>query len=795
MIPNQTSAIFVDLIVIVAVLAVIVVSGITGVFRKGRFPRAGRILLMSGVLVVGLYCLVDLLMILGSSVIVGAEDALLADSFPGLDIHLYTSLFSLLLTCTGFVLVSMQRRKVEDEMTRADLKVARIQQEVLNSEIRFRSFIEQTPDAVYCYELRPPVSCKLPASDQISRIFDAVLVESNGVFANSLGFASPNLALGTAYRQKNSVEPCRQLLEAFIDSGYYISGIDLDYTDSKGCDRAVKVRYTGVTYNGELVRIWGTEVDVLDQNKTKVALDGRNRFQQFVAALSSELIKAADENASDTLFDCLKQVCVFVGSDRANIVWFDTETERARMLYHWSGQEEPPWLEKPLSEFPWAVPLVSLGETVTMDTSGSTPAEAATDVETLRKLGLKSVAVIPMVIGNTTLGALTLGNVSHVRNWAEQDLADIRVIADLFSNIVVRINTRQSLDKALSELRLAKERLEAENVYLRQEISSTHGFDELIGESRQLRDCLRKVEQVAATDTAVLIQGETGTGKELIARATHERSSRSNRPLVKVNCAALPANLIESELFGYEKGAFTGAVSRKRGRFDLADGGTLFLDEIGDFPLELQGKLLRVIQDGEFQRLGGTETITSDVRLIAATNRDLPSAVDRGEFRADLFYRINTFPIRLPRLSDREGDVLILAQHFAKKYALQLGKDITAISATMMDQLTSYSWPGNVRELESVIQRALISSNGSVLELPEPLEVSPTVLKDVALAEVPPQLANFRVAERHHIEQVLGQANWVIEGHEGAAVRLGIPASTLRSKMKKLGISRTGHNI
>ncbi|MDH3441634.1 MAG: sigma 54-interacting transcriptional regulator, partial [Gammaproteobacteria bacterium] len=461
---------------------------------------------------------------------------------------------------------------------------------------------------------------------------------------------------------------------------------------------------------------------------------------------------------------------------------------RADAMYFWNEHGGPPRVAAVLENYPWIAPRLMEGESIMISDVDDLPPEAWTDAENLREGGLTSIVAVPLAIANKVLGVFTLGNLTRTREWSEQEMSDLRVIAGMFVNVVNRVMTRQSLDEALEELRVAKERLEAENVYLQQEIRSTHGFDDIVGESPQLNRCLRQVEMVAETTTAVLIQGDTGTGKELIARAVHELSDRNDRPLVKVNCAALPANLIESELFGHEKGAFTGALNSKRGRFDLADGGTLFLDEIGDFPLELQGKLLRVIQEGEFERLGGTETIKVDVRLIAATNRNLQEAVDDGEFRADLFYRINTFPIYLPRLSERVGDVPLLAQHFAAKHAALLGKDVTAISASMMERLNAYDWPGNVRELEGVIQRALISAKGAVLDSSD----IPNAVVASAPDQPPPasSAADLRVAERNHIAGILDDVNWVIGGENGAAARLGIPPSTLRSKMKKLGIQR-----
>jgi transcriptional regulator with GAF, ATPase, and Fis domain len=281
--------------------------------------------------------------------------------------------------------------------------------------------------------------------------------------------------------------------------------------------------------------------------------------------------------------------------------------------------------------------------------------------------------------------------------------------------------------------------------------------------------------------------GETGTGKELIARAIHELSDRGTRPLVKVNCAALPANLIESELFGHERGAFTGADSAKRGRFDLAHGSTLFLDEIGEIPVELQAKLLRVLQEGEFDRLGGSKTIKVDARLVVATNRNLADAVLNGEFRSDLYYRINTFPIELPALRNRGDDIQLLAEYFVNIHAPRLGREVIQISAEMMNQLYRYRWPGNVRELEGIVQRALISSSGPVLNLAEPLVVD---AQDEGQSTGSQAVSDLKLIEREHIVAVLEDAGWKISGESGAAAKLGIPPSTLRSKMKKLSIIR-----
>jgi transcriptional regulator with GAF, ATPase, and Fis domain len=345
--------------------------------------------------------------------------------------------------------------------------------------------------------------------------------------------------------------------------------------------------------------------------------------------------------------------------------------------------------------------------------------------------------------------------------------------------------TKAALQESLREVRELKERLEAENVVLRQEIRHAHGFDEVVGTSPALARVLEQVQQVASTDAPVLLLGETGTGKDVVARAIHARSRRANRPLVTVNCAALPATLIESELFGYEKGAFTGALSRTLGRFEVADGGTLFLDEVGDLPLELQPKLLRVLQTGEFERLGSPRTLKGDVRVIAATNRDLEREVREGRFRADLYYRLAVFPLALPPLRERREDVPLLVWHFIQRRQAKLGRSVRRVPERLMRAFCAHDWPGNVRELENVIERALISTTGDTLA------ADPVLLRaNAATAAVPGNGATLAEAERAHILAVLEQCGWKVTGRGNAAERLGLKRTTLQYRMQKLGIRR-----
>ena len=337
------------------------------------------------------------------------------------------------------------------------------------------------------------------------------------------------------------------------------------------------------------------------------------------------------------------------------------------------------------------------------------------------------------------------------------------------------------LQEANNELQQLKIQLEAENIYLQQELQSDEQFGEIIGQSDAIKYVLFKITQVAPTDTTVLVTGETGTGKELVARAIHGASSRKDRPLIKVNCGALSPTLIESELFGHEKGAFTGAVGRKPGRFELANGGTIFLDEIGDLPLELQVKLLRVIQENEFERLGGNKTLKVDVRIIAATNRNLKAEVDQGTFREDLWYRVNVYPITMPPLRQRKEDIPLLVEHFANMYAKKFGKNIASVSPRTMEELQAHSWPGNIRELANVIERAVIHTHGTALQVVDHF-------KPAAVESVPTE--TLEEVEREYIIRTLENTGWRIEGPHGAAKILGLNPSTLRTRMIKLGIQR-----
>ena len=391
--------------------------------------------------------------------------------------------------------------------------------------------------------------------------------------------------------------------------------------------------------------------------------------------------------------------------------------------------------------------------------------------------GVKSFCSIPLQSHDRILGTLNIGRL-HEDAFNHEDV-------ELLSQVAQQIAIGVENGLAYREIAELKEKLNEEKLYLEREIRSEHNFEEIVGDSRPLKDVLAQIEIVSPTDSTVLIQGETGTGKELVARAIHNLSSRRSRTFVKLNCAAIPTGLLESELFGHEKGAFTGAIAQKIGRFELANGGTLFLDEVGDIPLELQSKFLRVLQEQEFERLGSIRTIRVDIRLVAATNRDLAQMVTDKEFRSDLFYRLNVFPILNPPLRERANDIPALVQYFTQKFAARMNKRITSIPTDTMAALSRYHWPGNIRELENFIERAVILTRGSSLTVPL------TELKSRrGESGDAPQLSTLEEAEREHIRRALQQANWLVGGPAGAAARLGMKRTTLQSRMVKLGIER-----
>jgi transcriptional regulator with GAF, ATPase, and Fis domain len=461
--------------------------------------------------------------------------------------------------------------------------------------------------------------------------------------------------------------------------------------------------------------------------------------------------------------------------DRRFNWWHEGDNEQNRIQQQWINAN-PDFIDN----FNFCFEKWNRGEIVKFSDPEDLPPEADKVKEIHQQFGTRSWLSVPIAAGGVIVGALVVGTIQKTIVWPEALIPRIRLFGEIFANAIKRKEDETSLRKAFREISRLKQQVEADYVYLRDELTLEHNFEEIIGQSDALKTVLFKVEQVAPTDSIVLVLGETGTGKELIARAIHHASRRSGRPLIKVNCATLTPNLVESELFGHEKGAFTGADKRRVGRFELADGATLFLDEIGELPLELQPKLLRVLQEGEFERLGGSRTLRVDVRIIAATNRNLEREVEKGRFRSDLWYRLNSFPIFIPPLRDRMEDLPLFVTHFVNQYCSKIGKRFDKIPKKLIQRLKRYSWPGNIRELENLISRAVIISEERNLQihLPE------STLTENA------ELKTYKDTAHMCILRTLEASGWKIEGPGGAAQTLNLKPSTLRNKMKKLGIHR-----
>jgi len=521
-------------------------------------------------------------------------------------------------------------------------------------------------------------------------------------------------------------------------------------------------------------------VNALVRKDADETLKGQLGFETLLSDLSARFIALHANKVDGAIEDAQRIIVETLGLDRSVLYQLCPQTNTFIITHLWSRPELPPLPDiSAMKKYPWAYEKLMNGEPFWFSRMSELPEEAASDVKSHIKYNAKSSSGFPLFTGEELFGALTFTALKHECEWTDVLLGRLRLVAEIFSNALARKLAEEKLQNYLIEIERLKEQLEKDNVYLRKEIELLHDHGEIIGDSKAIKRVLSKAEQVAPTDSTVLILGETGTGKELIARAVHAMSRRVDRPLVTVNCASLPPSLIESELFGREKGAYTGALTRMIGRFEMAEGATLFLDEIGELPFEVQSKLLRVLEQGIFERLGSSKTIHVNVRIIAATNRNLAQDVKEGKFRKDLYYRLNVFTITIPPLRERIEDIPALVWTFVQQFEKKMGKRIDAIPQKSMDDLMNNSWPGNIRELKNVIEHAMIVSRKTLEILPSSLalrdEAESPVLEDI---------------ERRHILNILEKTNWRIAGKNGAAEILGIKRTTLYAMMKTLGISR-----
>jgi len=521
-------------------------------------------------------------------------------------------------------------------------------------------------------------------------------------------------------------------------------------------------------------------------------LGERFRFETLLSEISTRFINLSADQIDGGIEDAQSRICELLHLDRSTLWQVSEEEAGAMRLTHWrlppGGPAPSKWMNAH-QFFPWATQKIRNGQPLVISRLADLPPEAGRDLESLRAYNTKSTVMVPLSVGDgPVFGLLGFAVMREERDWPETAVMGFKLVAQVFANALARKKSdetmrenQECLRRNLLEIEELKQRLEQENLYLQEEIKLLAEHADIVGQSAPMKKILSQAEQVARTDSTVLLTGETGTGKELLARAIHGLSSRKGRPLVTVNCASLPPTLIESELFGREKGAYTGALTRMAGRFELADGSTLFLDEIGELPLELQSKLLRFLEEGTFERLGSTKPLRVDVRIIAATNRDIEREVEEGRFRRDLFYRLNVFPIRIPPLRERPEDIPLLVRSVVKDLQKRMGKEIDSIPKGSMTALQSYTWPGNVRELRNLIEHAMIMTNGRTLAIRVPTRAS----SEAGLT------GNLEDVERRHVIAVLERTGWRISGYGGAAEVLGLKRTTLQAKMKKLGIRRS----
>ena len=503
-------------------------------------------------------------------------------------------------------------------------------------------------------------------------------------------------------------------------------------------------------------------------------------FEQLVGELSVWFIDLPPEDVAGAIQEAQRRIVDALDLDESRLFQLSEDGELT-CTHQWSrpGVSPSPAHTSGREHLPWLLGKMKSGEVVCLSSLDEVPSQV--DRETLRRAGTRSMVAVPLSAAQRIIGVVTFAVCRHERPWCPGIRQRLGLVASMLASVLARRHSDEALVRALAEVKRLSDQLRAENVYLRHEVDSTVGTSCVVGQSDAIRRVQEQVRQVAETDATVLLLGETGSGKELFASQIHELSRRRSRAMVRVNCAAIPATLIESELFGREKGAYTGALSRQIGRFELADASTIFLDEIGDLPSEVQVKLLRVLEDRQFERLGSSKPTKVDTRIIAATHRDLEKRIASDLFREDLYYRLNVFPIRVPPLRERAEDIPMLVWRFVEDFSKAFGKRVESIAKDNMELLQRYAWPGNVRELRNVVERAVIVTSGPRLTI---------VLPQGSAAAAARRSERLADVEREHIKCVLDSTTWRVRGVGGAAERLGLKATTLETRMAKLGLRR-----
>ena len=513
------------------------------------------------------------------------------------------------------------------------------------------------------------------------------------------------------------------------------------------------------------------------------------KLHELVSSISTRFLNLPAKQVDEELAIAMKEITEYFDIDRLSLFMSPNFTGREpfNLTHSWSrndfqlGQKQE---EFKSFDFPYITKMHIEKGYFAFSNLDELPESASVDRQSIIKARTKSTLVISLIFSNNVQGVLCFDNLLTEKKWTKKRISEAKIIAKIFTHVLSRQKADLHLCSAYEEIQQLKDKLEKENVLLRKEIELQHAHEAFLGRSKSVMNILEQVEKVAATDSSVLILGETGTGKDLLAYEIHRLSSRKDKTMIRVNCASLPISLVESELFGHEKGAYTGATSTQLGRFEIADGGTLFLDEIGEMPLELQAKLLRVLQDGCFERLGSTKTISVDVRVIAATNRKLSEEILKGKFRHDLYYRLSVFPITIPPLRERVEDIPVLVLKFVDEFSKSMGKEIKEIPKKTIEIMKGYSWPGNVRELRNVVEHSMILNSGPLLNIKLPQKNGSENTEDTSLEE----------NERRHILTILNRTQWRIKGKNGAADILKINPATLYFRMKKLGIHPSNFN-
>lgn len=504
-------------------------------------------------------------------------------------------------------------------------------------------------------------------------------------------------------------------------------------------------------------------------------------FETLIAELSTDFINIPFLEIDEKILSGFKLISRFLGVERIALVQFSEDNKHLHLTHSYakeSSQVAPKFLVS--DDLPWFSGSMRQGKILRISKLTDIPEDALPERQYAKKQGMKGFLTIPLVVGGSVIGGISYSSMTNERIWPDDVVQRFILVSEIFANALDRRIKDQNLEETYKKIRNLKEQLQQENVYLRQEIKLKYNHNEIVGSSPAITSAIHQAEQVAVTDSTALVLGETGTGKELLARIIHRTSSRSQKTMIKVNCAALPPTLIEGELFGREKGAYTGALSREVGRFELADKSTLFLDEVSEIPFDLQAKLLRVLEEGQFERLGNPRTISVNTRIIAATNRDLATMVEEGTFRKDLYYRLNVFAITMPPLRDRIDDIPALVWHFVRELESSMAKRFESVPNNNMKELQNYPWPGNIRELRNVVEQAMIISSGKVLQIS-----LPSMKERINASNI--QLDNVI---RNHILKVLETTGWRVSGKNGAAELLGVKPTTLQSKINKLGITR-----